>query len=252
VHVADSESEVARHVDLRAGVWTNSLGAFLAGIDAAGANHEDWIAELRKVETEKRAALEVETRIDTAPIHPARVYGELIPRLKRDAIVICDGGDFVSYAGKYVDVYEPGGWLDPGPYGCLGTGPGYALAAGLLYPDRQILLMLGDGAAGFGMGDWDTLVRFGVNVTIVCGNNGIWGLEKHPMQFLYGYDVAAELRPETRYDEVMRALGGHGELVREASELGPALDRAMATAGPSLVNVITDPAIAYPRSSNLA
>jgi len=252
VHVADSESELARHVDLRAGVWTNSLGAFLAGIDVGGANHEDWIAELRKVESEKRAALESETRIDTSPIHPARVYGELIQLLRRDAIVICDGGDFVSYAGKYVDVYEPGGWLDPGPYGCLGTGPGYALAAGLLYPDRQVVVLLGDGAAGFSMGDWDSLVRFGVTVTIVCGNNGIWGLEKHPMQFLYGYDVAAELRPETRYDEVMRALGGSGELVREPSELGAALARALATPGPSLVNVITDPAIAYPRSSNLA
>jgi len=102
------------------------------------------------------------------------------------------------------------------------------------------------------MGDWDTLVRFGVNVTIVCGNNGIWGLEKHPMQFVYGYDVAAELQPETRYDDVMKALGGHGELVRTPSELGSALDRALATPGPSLVNVLTDPAIAYPRSSNLA
>jgi acetolactate synthase-1/2/3 large subunit len=172
--------------------------------------------------------------------------------MRRDAIVICDGGDFASYAGRFVDVYEPGGWLDPGPYGCLGTAPGYALAAGLLHPGRQIVVLLGDGAAGFGMGDWDTLVRFGIDVTLICGNNGIWGLEKHPMKFLYGYDVAAELRPETRYEEVMRALGGHGELVRTPDELGPALERAFSTPGPSLVNVLTDPEVAYPRSSNLA
>jgi acetolactate synthase-1/2/3 large subunit len=253
VHVVDHENQLARHVNLAAGVVAARLGAaFDALAEARQPDRSAWLDALKGVEEEKRAALEKELHIDTAPIHPARVYGELRPRLQRDAIVICDGGDFVSYAGKYVDVYEPGGWMDPGPFGCLGTGPGYALAAGLLYPDRQIVMMLGDGAAGFGMGDWDTLVRFGIDVTIVCGNNGIWGLEKHPMRFLYGYDVAAELRPETRYDEVMRALGGHGELVRAPDELGPALERAFATKGPSLVNVITDPAIAYPRTANLA
>jgi acetolactate synthase-1/2/3 large subunit len=96
------------------------------------------------------------------------------------------------------------------------------------------------------------LVRFGVNVTFVCGNNGIWGLEKHPMKFLYGYDVAADLRPETRYDEVMVALGGHGEMVNDPAQVGSALKRALETPGPSLVNIVTDPEIAYPRSALLA
>lgn len=253
IHVVDDESVLARHVELAAGVAGSPLSAVLETLaDAPPHDREGWIAELRGVEASKRAGFREQLALDATPIHPARVYGELVPRLARDGIVICDGGDFASYAGKFIDVYEPGGWLDPGPYGCLGTAPGYALAAGLLDRGRQIVVLLGDGAAGFGMGDWDSLVRFGVDVTMVCGNNGIWGLEKHPMQFLYGYDVAAELRPETRYDEVMRALGGHGELVREPSELGPALDRALATPGPSLVNVLTDPAVAYPRSSNLA
>ncbi|GAC1420568.1 MAG: hypothetical protein NVSMB57_14540 [Actinomycetota bacterium] len=102
------------------------------------------------------------------------------------------------------------------------------------------------------MGDWDTLVLFGVNVTIVVCNNGIWGLEKHPMKFVYGYDVAADLRPETRYDEVLKALGGYGEMVTDPTALGPAIERALSFDGPSMVNVITDPAVAYPRSSNLA
>jgi thiamine pyrophosphate-dependent acetolactate synthase large subunit-like protein len=252
VHVVDDDSVVASHVTLTAKA-AGPLKAILQAIaEPPATEREGWIAELRAVEEEKRAGFVAELRDDRAPVHPARVYGELVPRLARDAVVICDGGDFASYAGRFVDVYEPGGWLDPGPYGCLGTAPGYALAAGLLHPDRQIVVLLGDGAAGFGMGDWDTLVRFGINVTMVCGNNGIWGLEKHPMRFVYGYDVAAELTPGTRYDEVMRALGGHGELVRTPDELGPALERAFATPGPSLVNVLTDPEVAYPRSSNLA
>jgi acetolactate synthase-1/2/3 large subunit len=252
VHIADDESVLAGHVDLAARV-AGPLNPILENIaEPPDHDREAWIAELRDVETKKRASFEAELHDSRAPLHPARVYGELLPRMARDAIVICDGGDFASYAGRFVDVYEPGGWLDPGPYGCLGTAPGYALAAGLMHPGRQIVVLLGDGAAGFGMGDWDTLVRFGIDVTMICGNNGIWGLEKHPMKFLYGYDVAAELRPETRYEEVMRALGGHGELVRKPDDLGPALERAFATPGPSLVNVLTDPEVAYPRSSNLA
>ena len=104
-------------------------------------------------------------------------------------------------------------FLDPGPYGCLGMGPGYALAAGLAHPDRQVVLLLGDGAAGFALGDFEALARHGVDVVAIVGNNGIWGLEKHPMQALFGYDVVAELRPGIRYDEAVRALGGNGECV---------------------------------------
>ena len=124
-----------------------------------------------------------------------RIYGELAQMLDRDAIVVGDGGDFVSYAGRVVDSYQPGCWLDPGPFGCLGSGPGYALAAKLAHPERQVVLLLGDGAFGFSGMEFDTLARHGVAVVGVMGNNGIWALEKHPMEFLYGYSVAAELRP---------------------------------------------------------
>jgi acetolactate synthase-1/2/3 large subunit len=86
---------------------------------------------------------------------------------------------------------------------------------------------------------------------MVMGNNGIWGLEKHPMQALYGYDVAADLQPGLRYDDVVTALGGAGEVVDRPDEIGPALDRAFAAGVPYLVNVLTDPANVYPRSSNL-
>ena len=252
VHIADHVDGVSLHADPAAWIAGSLADACTALADARIRDLDAWRAELRAAEDAKRAAAAAELEDARTPLHPARIYAELVPRLARDGVVIADGGDFASYAGRFVDVYEPGGWLDPGPYGCLGISAGYALAAGLLEPGRQIVVLLGDGAAGFSMGDWDSLIRHSVDVTFVCGNNGIWGLEKHPMQFLYGYDVAAELRPETRYDEVMRALGGHGELVKEPTELGAALDRALATSGPSLVNVITDPTVAYPRSANLA
>jgi acetolactate synthase I/II/III large subunit len=213
---------------------------------------ERWIAELRAAETERRRQELVELCDERAPLHPMRLYKELGELLDRDAIVIGDGGDFVSYAGRVVDSYQPGCWLDPGPFGCLGAGPGAALAAKLAHPDRQVVLLLGDGAFGFSGMEFDTLARHGVNVVGVMGNNGIWALEKHPMEFLYGYSVAAELRPETRYDELVRTLGGHGELVRTPRELKPALERAFAANLPALVNVLTDPSVVYPRKSNLA
>ncbi len=129
---------------------------------------------------------------------------------------------------------------------------GYAIAARVAHPDRQVVAVLGDGAAGFSLMDVDTLVRHELPVVMVVGNNGIWGLEKHPMQMLYGYDVAADLQPGCRYDQVVTALGGAGEVVTTADDIGPALDRAFAAGVPYLVNVLTDPADAYPRSSNLA
>jgi len=220
--------------------------------DGAAPRNDDWVAHVAEVERAKRADEREHLEDDRAPLHPLRVYKELAEIIDRDAIVIGDGGDFVSYAGRVVDSYEPGCWLDPGPYGCLGAGPGYALAAKLARPDRQVILLLGDGAFGFSGMEFDTLARHGVDVVGVMGNNGIWGLEHHPMTFLYGYSVAAELRPETRYDQMVAALGGHGELVRTPGELRPALERALSAGAPALVNVLTDPAVAYPRSSNLA
>jgi acetolactate synthase-1/2/3 large subunit len=227
-----------------------TLRALIGGPGPGGTR--DWVAHLRAKEIEKREAERVELDDGRAPLHPMRLYRELGEVLDRNAIVIGDGGDFVSYAGRVIDTYEPGCWLDPGPFGCLGTGPGYALAAKLAHPDRQVVLLVGDGAFGFSGMEFDTLARHGVNIVAVMGNNGIWALEKHPMEFLYGYSVAAELRPETRYDQMVEALGCHGELVRTPEDLKPALVRAFEAGAPALVNVLTDPSVIYPRKSNLA
>jgi acetolactate synthase-1/2/3 large subunit len=254
VHIVDHPDSRAAHVTTAAspaGDLATILDA-MAAYTGARSDHEPWIRQLRDEELARRAAEQAELEADTDPIHPARVYGELRSRLARDAVVIGDGGDFVSYAGKLIDSYEPGCWMDPGPYGCLGTGLGYAIAARVAYPDRQVVLLQGDGALGFSGMDFDTLVRHQLPVVAIVGNNGIWGLEKHPMQMIYGYDVAADLQAGCRYDQVVAALGGAGETVERPADLGPALDRAFAAGVPYLVNVITDPAVAYPRSSNLA
>jgi acetolactate synthase-1/2/3 large subunit len=252
-HVVDSESQRADHIGVPTVVGDiKSALALLADTSGDRVDHSGWIAELREAETAARAG-EIELmEADADPIKPSRIYGELRRRLERDAVVICDGGDFASYAGKFIEVFEPGCWLDTGPYGCLGNGLGYAIAARVVRPSSQIVLLLGDGAAGFSLMDVDSLVRHNLPVVMIVGNNGMWGLEKHPMQAIYGWDMACDLQPGCRYDEVVRSLGGGGETVSSPDEIGPALDRAFASGVPYLVNILTDPGDIYPRSSNLA
>jgi acetolactate synthase-1/2/3 large subunit len=256
VHIADTPGQVAHHVQLAASA-SGDLAVVLDAVTEAASqvgarpDHNAWLDSLRATESRLREEEHADLHSDATPIKPSRIYGELLRRLDRDAVVIGDGGDFVSYAGRYVDTFTPGCFLDPGPYGCLGTGAGYAIAARLAHPTRQVVLLLGDGAAGFSLMDFDTMVRHRLPVVAICGNNGIWGLEKHPMKAFFGYDVVADLQPGTRYDEIVRALGGHGELVTEPAQIGPALDRALAAGVPALVNVLTDPQDAYPRSANL-
>ncbi len=254
VHLADSPGQVSGHAALAASAC-GDLTLLLDGLLAACqqlVRRPDWSGWLSDLQGTVAVAAQRDAALLTAeadPIHPARIYGELVPRLADDAVVIGDGGDFVSFAGKYVEPQRPGGWLDPGPYGCLGAGLGGAIAARIARPSAQVVLLLGDGAAGFSLMDVDTLVRHNLPVVMVMGNNSAWGLEKGPMQMLYGYDVVADLAPQTGYDGVVRALGGAGETVTDPTQIGPALDRAFAAGTPYLLNVITDVNAAYPRAT---
>jgi acetolactate synthase-1/2/3 large subunit len=257
VHVADSAGQVSSHADTAATAH-GDLGLFFTGLfdaltgSAATGSRPDWTPWLATLQDEVAAATARDSELLTAeadPIHPARIYGELLPRLADDAVVIGDGGDFVSFAGKFVEPKRPGGWLDPGPYGCLGAGMGAAMAARIARPSSQVVLLYGDGAAGMSLMDVDTLVRHDLPVVMIVGNNSAWGLEKGPMQWIYGYDVAADLAPHTRYDQVVTALGGGGEMVTDPREIGPAIDRAFASGVPYLVNVMTDVDAAYPRAT---
>jgi acetolactate synthase-1/2/3 large subunit len=151
IHIDSHPDLIAGHVALAASVGA-PLSATIGGVAGAvsrGSGTDDWLASLEDAERQKSEMAETELRCAASPIHPMRIYGELIPLLDRDAIVIGDGGDFVSYAGREVQSFQGGCWLDPGPFGCLGVGPGYAAAARLAHPDRQVVALFGDGAIGF-------------------------------------------------------------------------------------------------------
>jgi acetolactate synthase-1/2/3 large subunit len=220
--------------------------------DAVRSARSEWVAHLRQAE-DARMAKGAEERDDArAPLHPVRLLADLESCLDDDAVIVGDGGDVVSYAGRMLVTEGAGSFLEPGPFGCLGAGPGAAIAAKLAHPNRQVCAVFGDGAFGFAGMDIDTMVRLELPVLCIVANNGMWGLEHHPMLALFGYSVTNVLQPNARYDQLATALGAHGEYVTSPAELLPALQRAVASGKPALVNVLTDPSVAYPRSTNLA
>ena len=244
-HRKNREPDVAIYGDLKAAL------AALAEAVAGTAERASWLTRLREAEASSRKRDEAITESDSSPVHPARLIAEVDRFSDPDAIIVGDGGDFISFAGRLIERAKPGLWIDPGPFGCLGSGPGYAMAAKLAHPDRQVLLLSGDGAFGFSAMEFDTMVRHHIPVVCVVGNNGIWALEKHPMQSMLGMSIAADLGVRTRYDKVVEALGGYGELVDRPDEIRPALERAFKSGLPACVNVICDPGAEYPRSSVL-
>lgn len=260
VHLVESRDELASHTPLAgscAGDLTQAFGAITAAWTAkvgrnalSAAAREEWLGTLSAAAAETAQAESDLMDVESAGgVHPARLYRDLAREAPPDTVMIGDGGDFVSWAGKLVEPLTPGTWLDPGPYGCLGAGLGTAIGAAVSTPGTPPTLLLGDGAAGMSLMDADTLVRHDLPCVIIVGNNGAWGLEKFPMRFLYGYDVAADLRQETRYDTVVEALGGAGETVRTSDALPAALRRAYSSGVPYLVNVLLDPDVSYPRKT---
>jgi thiamine pyrophosphate-dependent acetolactate synthase large subunit-like protein len=225
--------------------------AALAGAAAGTPERLPWLEKLREAESASRRRDGAMTQSDSSPVHPARLITEVDRFSDPDAIFVGDGGDFVSFAGRLIERPKPGQWIDPGPFGCLGSGPAYAMAAKLAHPDRQVILLAGDGAFGFSGMEFDTMVRHRIPVVCVVGNNGIWALEKHPMMNLLGVSVAADLGRRTRYDKVVEALGGYGEMVERPDQIRPALERAFKSGLPACINVICDPDAEYPRSSVL-
>jgi acetolactate synthase-1/2/3 large subunit len=197
--------------------------------------------KLREVETAAEAKVEAALNSDESPVDPQRMCREVRDWLETQnrPIVIGDGGDIVATAAKIIPVKGEGAWMDPGPLGTLGVGMPFALAAKLAHPDRQVVIIYGDGSFGFNGMEFDTAVRFNLPIIGVVGNDAAWGQMMRPQGAIYGWDrLDGALLNPTRYDKVVEALGGHGELVERPEELRPALERAAASGKPALINVM--------------
>lgn len=197
-----------------------------------------WMRTVRDEEAKRRAKMQVEILSEESPPNPLRVCAEIGKRLGPDDIVIGDGGDFVATAAYVLKLEWPQLWMDPGPLGTLGVGPGYAMAAKLARPDARVVLVYGDGSFGLHGLEFEAMVRQDIPVVAVIGNDAGWTQIRRGQVELYGQERAvATALDYTRYDRVVEAVGGFGAWVERVEELGPALDAAFASKKPSCVNV---------------
>ena len=194
---------------------------------------------MRLEEERERERIASELASGASPVNPLRLCAEVDAVLSDRATIIGDGGDFVATAASVLRVRRyPAGWLDPGPLGTLGVGMGFALAARLLRPDGEVVVMMGDGAAGFDLGEFEAAVRQNIPFVVVVGNDGGWTQIRRLQLDLYGEERAvATALSHARYDLVAAALGGHGEWVEDPADLRPALERALGSGLPACVNV---------------
>jgi len=245
VHVHGDPRELGRNRVPDAGIVGDCaavLGVLADAVEPPANGRAEWLERLRQAEDawwdEHRAELDS----DAAPVHHYRLARELDRVLGPDTVVIGDGGDVVAAVSRVLRVHRPGHWLDPGPFGCLGVGPGYTVGVGTAGFGSGLVCVLGDGAFGLNGLDFDTLVRFSIPAVLVVGNDAAWGEIRIPQVGIYGAhaEVATRLAP-SRYDRLCDVFGGHAEHVERPAELAPALERALEAGEPAIVNVMLDP-----------
>ncbi len=218
------------------------LGALADAVEAPPDGRRAWLERLRAADSAWWDEHRAEIESDAAPIHHYRLGRELDRVLDPGTVVVGDGGDVVAAVSRVLRVHRPGHWLDPGPFGCLGVGPGYAVGVGTAGFGSGLVCVMGDGAFGLNGLDFDTLVRFSIPAVLVVGNDAAWGEIRIPQVGRYGAEgeVATRLAP-SRYERLCDVFGGHAEHVERADELRPALERALAAGEPAIVNVMLDP-----------
>ncbi|OEV10633.1 acetolactate synthase-1/2/3 large subunit [Streptomyces sp. Amel2xB2] len=221
-------------------------------LNGGGDKRTAWLEELRTAEQTALDKRLPQLRSDASPIHPYRLVSEINDFLTEDSLYIGDGGDIVTFSGQVVQPKAPGNWMDPGPLGTLGVGVPFVLAAKRARPDKEVVALFGDGAFSLTGWDFETLVRYDLPFVGIVGNNSSMNQIRYGQKAKYGEERerVGNTLGDVPYEEFARMLGGHGEAVREPSEIRPALERARASGKPSLVNVWIDPDAYAPGTMN--
>ncbi len=210
-------------------------------------DREEWINELRQLESEKTEKLMPQFKTDKSPISPYRVAWELNEFLDENTVYIGDGGDVVTISAQAVQPRSPGNWMDPGALGSLGVGTGFALASKLVHPEKEILCYYGDGSFGMTAFDMETANRFGAPYIAVIGNNSAMNQIRFGQITKYGEERGdtGNLLGNVPFSKFGEMLGGYGEEVTEAIQIAPALSRAresVRNSGKSaVINIWVDP-----------
>lgn len=214
------------------------LDALAKEVAGSKLDFSTWVEAVRGDENKRRAKMQAEIDSNASPPNPLRVCSELGKRLGPNDVVIGDGGDFVATAAYVLKLEWPQLWMDPGPLGTLGVGPGYAMAAKLARPDARVVLVYGDGSFGLHGLEFEALARQDIPVIALIGNDAGWTQIRRGQVELYGQERAvATALGYTRYEKVVEACGGVGFWVEKIEELAPALDEAFASKKPSCINV---------------
>jgi acetolactate synthase-1/2/3 large subunit len=247
VQVDGDPGEIGRNRHVEIGILGDSrsvLQQLESGLSRKEGRNASWLAELRARETKRSQKQAVFEASDQVPVHHFRLARELanVARAAGDSIFVADGGNWVAIAAKVIGLRGAGRWLDPGPLGCLGVGAPFAIAAKLLHPDKPVFVIQGDGSFGLNGFDFETALRFKLPMVCVVGNDAAWGQIRLPQVQFHGAEFSpGTLLAPTRYDKVVEALGGYGELVTEPSQIRGALERAVASNTVACVNVMIDP-----------
>lgn len=242
VRLGTSASELrgTRRADVE--IFGTPVRALDAMVDAAHgvrpAVDGAWVQEMRSRDRDRRRGLlrqlaEAGAGEDGA-MHPYRLLGCVRERLAKDAVIIADGGDFLSFSRIAL---TGGAYLDCGPFGCLGVGVPFGIAAGLAFPERQVVVLSGDGSFGFNAMELDTCRRHKARVVFVVANNRAWNIERNDQKISYGGRIVGTELEGCDYAKLAQAFGIHGERVEDVDALPAALSRAFERA-PAVLEVI--------------
>ena len=238
IQVDPSEAEIGRNRGVAVGI-AGDVEATLRQLTEEAARHKwsdlPWIDELRAERAQWREHLE-SLAIPETPMHAMFVHRAVMQNIAPDDYLVFDGGDYCHFGRAYLPARMPKSWLYVSPSGMLGHTLPTALAAKLAHPERRVLAFSGDGAFGFNGMEFDTAVRHHLPVVCLMGNDSAWGIDRQIQIGVYGKPVATDLLP-TRYDQVVRGLGCHGEIVENPDELQPAIERCLKLERPALINI---------------
>lgn len=250
IEIMMDPNKIGLNRDVDAGIVGDTkavLSQLMEALSGAGyqSKGKSWVEEVMAEDRALKAADEELLNSNANPIHPMRLCKELRDVLDEDATVIGDGGDIVTFAARVLNINRPGHWLDPGQFGCLGAGSGFAAAAQLARPGKQVCIVYGDGGFGLTGFDVESYVRFKLPIVSVVGNNGAWNQTTQGVKRRGGSGLATYLSQDTDYAKIMEGMGGHAERVTEPDEIRPALERAFASGKPALLDVVIDPDVSY-------
>jgi acetolactate synthase-1/2/3 large subunit len=244
IQIDPSPLEIGRNRGVAVGI-VGDVSSILDQMTKEAANHTwkdlPWLEELRAARAAQVEWAENLARPQT-PMHALFVHKTIKSMLRPDDCLVFDGGDFCHFGRSLLLALKPKRWFNVSSLGMLGSSLPTALAAKVAYPDSRVIMLTGDGAFGFNGMEFDTAVRHKLAIVAILGNDAAWGIDRQIQLGLYGRPVATDLL-QTRYDQVVRGLGGYGEFVENPDDLEPALQRAFAAGRPALLNVAVQRAI---------